>query len=103
MAYIRLKNLTVGYTLPSQVLDRLNIARIRIYFSGENIFTSSPLETEYVDPEQVSANPDGGRGDNNARNYPFMKRSEERRVGQECVSTCRSRWSPEPKKKKIET
>src|SRR3546814_19701905 len=22
------------------------------------------------------------------------KRSEERRVGQECVSTCRSRWSP---------
>src|SRR3546814_16707969 len=24
----------------------------------------------------------------------FMKRSEERRVGKECVSTCRSRWSP---------
>src|SRR3546814_17475563 len=27
-------------------------------------------------------------------------RSEERRVGQECVSTCRSRWSPSLKKKK---
>src|SRR3546814_11545325 len=24
----------------------------------------------------------------------FMDRSEERRVGKECVSTCRSRWSP---------
>src|SRR3546814_4510593 len=24
----------------------------------------------------------------------FQKRSEERRVGKECVSTCRSRWSP---------
>ena len=24
----------------------------------------------------------------------IMKRSEERRVGKECVSTCRSRWSP---------
>src|SRR3546814_15134421 len=24
----------------------------------------------------------------------FSKRSEERRVGKECVSTCRSRWSP---------
>src|SRR3546814_18642833 len=24
------------------------------------------------------------------------KRSEERRVGKECVSTCRSRWSPDP-------
>src|SRR3546814_11285012 len=28
------------------------------------------------------------------------RRSEERRVGKECVSTCRSRWSPYPKKKK---
>src|SRR3546814_18288062 len=25
---------------------------------------------------------------------PLMRRSEERRVGKECVSTCRSRWSP---------
>src|SRR3546814_19202897 len=30
-------------------------------------------------------------------------RSEERRVGKECVSTCRSRWSPYHKKKKIIT
>src|SRR3546814_20005814 len=28
------------------------------------------------------------------------KRSEERRVGNECVSTCRSRWSPDHQKKK---
>src|SRR3546814_17484032 len=27
-------------------------------------------------------------------------RSEERRVGKECVSTCRSRWSPDPSTKK---
>src|SRR3546814_14167706 len=26
--------------------------------------------------------------------YGDVKRSEERRVGKECVSTCRSRWSP---------
>src|SRR3546814_14972078 len=30
----------------------------------------------------------GGKGDHHGR------RSEERRVGKECVSTCRSRWSP---------
>src|SRR3546814_14194982 len=30
-----------------------------------------------------------------------MDRSEERRVGKESVSTCRSRWSPEPEKKKV--
>src|SRR3546814_4194019 len=27
-------------------------------------------------------------------NVPERRRSEERRVGKECVSTCRSRWSP---------
>src|SRR3546814_6695575 len=30
-------------------------------------------------------------------------RSEERRVGKECVSKCRSRWSPYHEKKKVET
>src|SRR3546814_17306262 len=32
--------------------------------------------------------------------YPPINRSEERRVGKECVSTCRSRWSPYHLKKK---
>src|SRR3546814_12843165 len=32
-----------------------------------------------------------------------FQRSEERRVGKECVSTCRSRWSPYHKKKKHST
>src|SRR3546814_15105358 len=36
-----------------------------------------------------------------ARRAEFLQhRSEERRVGKECVSTCRSRWSPYHKKKK---
>src|SRR3546814_11269171 len=30
----------------------------------------------------------------------FHQRSAERRVGKECVSTCRSRWSPDTLKKK---
>src|SRR3546814_17578244 len=35
------------------------------------------------------------RQDANHKHYfPFLSRSEERRVGKECVSTCRSRWSP---------
>src|SRR3546814_17263018 len=36
------------------------------------------------------------------RDRPLVPRhrSEERRVGKECVSTCRSRWSPYPSKKK---
>src|SRR3546814_15377790 len=39
--------------------------------------------------------PTGGPWDMAAdRILPFDLRSEERRVGKECVSTCRSRWSP---------
>src|SRR3546814_18240301 len=33
---------------------------------------------------------------------PDSARSEERRVGKECVSTCRSRWSPSHEKKKTQ-
>ncbi len=72
-AYIRLKNLTIGYDLPQSLLQRWKIDKVKIYVSGENIFTATKLETKYVDPEQVSADPSGSRGDNNARNYPFYK------------------------------
>src|SRR3546814_8254164 len=34
------------------------------------------------------------RGDRDVDRYARAVRSEERRVGKECVSTCRSRWSP---------
>lgn len=51
-AYLRLKNLTVGYTLP---LLKNVIEQIRVYFTGENLFYWSPLKkhNKYVDPEQA--------------------------------------------------
>jgi hypothetical protein len=73
LAYIRLKSLRAGYSLPQALLQHWKITRVRIYFSGENLFTATALKSKYVDPEQVSADPDGNRGDPNARNYPFMK------------------------------
>src|SRR3546814_19316354 len=43
---------------------------------------------------------DGARVDQIVRRAGVSKqRSEERRVGKECVSTCRSRWSPDTSKK----
>src|SRR3546814_13100410 len=40
------------------------------------------------------------RGGSGLRRGRYVSRSEERRVGKECVSTCRSRWSPYHYKKK---
>src|SRR3546814_14958251 len=41
-----------------------------------------------------------GLGRGRGSHVHFARRSEERRVGKECVSTCRSRWSPYHSKKK---
>ena len=50
VAYFRLKNLTFGYSLPKSWTDKINIEKARVYFSGENLFTLSPLESDYIDP-----------------------------------------------------
>ena len=49
-AYLRLKNLTLGYTLP---IKAKAIERARVYFSGENLFYISPLRKacKTIDPE----------------------------------------------------
>ncbi|TXF89971.1 TonB-dependent receptor [Neolewinella aurantiaca] len=40
-SYIRLRNLTVGYTLPKAVTDRLRMQSFRLYLSGTNLWTST--------------------------------------------------------------
>ena len=65
VAYCKLRNLTVGYTLPRKVLDKIHFKKIRVYLSGENLFTWSPLETKYMDPEETLS------GD--GRTYPFSR------------------------------
>ena len=37
--YLKLKNLTIGYTLPSAVLKKISAQNIRFYLSGENLFS----------------------------------------------------------------
>lgn len=48
-SFVRLKNLSLGYTLPAAVLDRLNINKFRIYVSAQNILTITDYEG--YDPE----------------------------------------------------
>ncbi|WP_342157128.1 SusC/RagA family TonB-linked outer membrane protein [Joostella sp. CR20] len=53
VSYLRLKNLTFGYTIPQKAIDKLPFTKFRIYFSGENLLTFSKL-TDYIDPEAAS-------------------------------------------------
>src|SRR3546814_11802478 len=50
-----------------------------------------PVSTRWITDAELDARPDLVR---TMRVKPPTGRSEERRVGKECVSTCRSRWSP---------
>lgn len=48
-AYIRLKNLQIGYTLPRKISEKALMSKARIYISGENLLTGTNLM--FFDPE----------------------------------------------------
>lgn len=50
-AYLRLKNLTVGYTIPSFITKKAYIQKFRIYASGENLLTFDNMGALPIDPE----------------------------------------------------
>jgi TonB-linked SusC/RagA family outer membrane protein len=66
-SYVRLKNLTFGYTLPASLTDKWKIDRLRVYFSGENLFTVNHIHVDAIDPEGVGGNSYDGFV------YPFQK------------------------------
>ena len=64
--YCRLKNLTIGYTLPKKWTRKVLIDNLRIYFTGENLATWSPIRSDYIDPEMAAMNDE-------MRTYPWQK------------------------------
>lgn len=55
-SYLRIQNVTLGYSLPDDVISQLKLSRLRVYASGQNLFTF----TDYsgYDPEVGSFNQD---------------------------------------------
>jgi TonB-linked SusC/RagA family outer membrane protein len=48
-SYLRLKNLTIGYNLPSRLINRFKVSNLRVYVSGTNLWTLTPYSGP--DPE----------------------------------------------------
>lgn len=65
-AYIRMKNVQVGYTFPRQWIEKAGMTSARIYISGDNLVTFSSISGVF-DPETLG----GGRGD--GKLYPLCK------------------------------
>lgn len=64
-AYLRLKNIRLGYTIPAKITNKMLIKTANIYFSGENLATFAKLKM--MDPEAT-----GGRN-GDGRTYPLAK------------------------------
>jgi hypothetical protein len=64
-AYIRLKNVQLGYSLPASLTQKIRISKLRLFVSGENLWTGTSMFKTF-DPETI----DGGWGGNV---YPLSK------------------------------
>ncbi len=40
-SYFKIKNVTLGYTLPASVLNKFSISRVRFYVTGSNLLTKA--------------------------------------------------------------
>lgn len=72
MSYLRVKNVTIGYTLPTELTSKVNIKNMRIHVSAENIFEFDNMELP-IDPETDYTA--AGLNDPNSfgRVYPFRR------------------------------
>lgn len=66
-SYIRLKNLQFGYTLPVSLTKKFAVSKLRIFVSGENLWTETSL-TKIFDPETI-----GGGDEYNGNAYPLSR------------------------------
>ena len=70
-AYVRLKNLNIGYTFPQSISRKAGMERLRISLIGQNLFTVSKLK--FIDPEttEFGNNVAVNASSNSARSYPL--------------------------------
>ena len=72
MSYLRLKNITVGYSLQPNVLKKMHFEKFRIYASFENVAEFDHLGNYPIDPETATSAGDGGAM-GWGRIYPFTR------------------------------
>lgn len=80
VAFLRLKNLQIGYSLPSTLIRKIGLKNAQVYLSGENIASWSPLykiTKNFMDVSSVTGNTDSdlsssyNQGAGNS--YPLLK------------------------------
>lgn len=72
-SYLRLKNLTLGYTLPTALLNTIGLDHVRVYVQGQNLFTITNYSG--IDPEitSVGSTPGSTTLGVDQGNYPMAR------------------------------
>lgn len=74
-AYLRLKNIAIGYTLPKNITTKFGVQKMHFSVNAQNLFTLSSLT--FFDPESSEYGNNmggtGGAGANSGRSYPTLK------------------------------
>ena len=65
-AYLRIKNITLGYTLPKTLTNKANLSRVRLFVSTDNLYEWSEVR-KYFDPEAITEDT------RNGYTYPFNR------------------------------
>ncbi len=71
-SYLRVKNISIGYTLPQKWTSKIGMKKLRAYVNAQNLFTFSKLS--FIDPEssEYGNNMNSG-GANSGRVYPSLR------------------------------
>ena len=74
VAYLRLKSLNFGYSLPKTILSKISLQKVRFYMNGENLFEFDNMGGVAIDPEinwvsGVTGNDSRSFG----RSYPYRR------------------------------
>lgn len=64
-AFLRIKNITLGYTIPKRILQKASIEQLRLFFSGENLYTFKHT------PDGIE--PDLSGQSSTITQYPYMR------------------------------
>ena len=72
-SYLRMKSLTIGYTIPRQLTEKFDIRRVRVYFNGENLFEFDKMKDIPIDPELDWTTTTANDSRSFGRSYPYRR------------------------------
>ena len=71
-SYIRLRDLTIGYTLPQNWLKPLGVSQLKVFVSGQNLWEATDF-FKYVDPDMTGSANNKGVFEGDMKAYPFCR------------------------------